>query len=119
MRISDWSSDVCSSDLPAAAPLRSGKGKPSIAIAISRLPLTREKQLRLSDECGPYIPPSRRRGRPLTMNLSDWPGHPSALCPALAAPPSRSVKSLSTHFGDQHHAPFPNPFPHTPHPRGP
>src|SRR3546814_7605538 len=69
MRISDWSSDVCSSDLPGTGPgrlqsqdgLKAAGRKPR---APPREGRCRTRQARSSDCCRKRSPPLRRRDRP-------------------------------------------------------
>src|SRR3546814_18619512 len=84
MRISDWSSDVCSSDLHGLAGAR--RGVPGVAKAILRITAGKAWRARGNG----YLVMDRRRGQPLGLGRDDRVDRP-ALQPDLAA---ESVASL-------------------------
>src|SRR3546814_15862502 len=78
MRISDWSSDVCSSDLHGLAGAR--RGVPGVAKAILRITAGKAWRARGNG----YLVMDRRRGQPLGLGRDDRVDRP-ALHPDLAA----------------------------------
>src|SRR3546814_8926779 len=78
MRISDWSSDVCSSDLHGLAGAR--RGVPGVAKAILRITAGKAWRARGNG----YLVMDRRRGQPLGLGRDDRVDRP-ALQPELAA----------------------------------
>src|SRR3546814_13426055 len=80
MRISDWSSDVCSSDLPACAKISAKAGTSSISFTAAMpwamtIPGTRSEERRVGKECvstcrsrwSPYH--SKKNTTPLEQNI--------------------------------------------------
>src|SRR3546814_17857456 len=63
MRISDWSSDVCSSDLLAVLQAVAGKGTPVVTVLLSGRPLYANDLINLSDAfVAGWLPGSEGKG---------------------------------------------------------
>src|SRR3546814_16751647 len=125
MRISDWSSDVCSSDLRSHAPANPGQDRalapdpekphPAGELLTARRPRSPDRGLRrtLQSQALSRETKSRDARRPL---LLQGPGHhqttrqdkaPDHRKPALAAPQARRLPSHPRQ--SKHHTPPPHP----------
>src|SRR3546814_1361748 len=101
MRMSDWSSDVCSSDLSSTGPTAQGLAKPDIVASGRRLVSTRSHGSTVAQENGKaLVSPSYIRGSGSSQAAAVASGAAALLLEARPTLTPDQVKSLLTRTAD-------------------